>query len=498
MAKDLTACGTTPCDLDGGSSFIFVSYAHKDARFVFPVIDGINANGYKVWYDGGIRISASWTDEIAKAVQTCAVFLTFISKNAMESDFVRREIEFALTIPKKTIIPVYLDGMDVLPSGLALMLSTTQGITNEKYPVEVVSRILKALENNGIAREGEIDSGWREKLTSRLKKYRKKSLLLKLAVAAPVIAAILVAGYLRLFPAKPAPLELQASLINVSVQSDRPSDELLLSKLTALFEDGTLPDYNLVASSLDSRVHLQVARPSAEAAPQVWVMDPKDGSLFNRQESLKIPLDDDSVENGSLDVLRGNLTRLAALRALQDMPSIPFRQLDLLVEYRIFAKVSDEEWLTLPEWERKSIAGQRWKLTRTISADEDGDVKLDPEERLLEIRAANHSSRSFHIYAVNATPDASILPFLPYSNLRSTEVKPRETLTFDEDGILLEEKWEYIRIIASESALDIQGLYQEGFVTYPDRSATRGSIPQAYDILNENEPAGMGRFFLLD
>ncbi|MCL2011068.1 MAG: TIR domain-containing protein, partial [Synergistaceae bacterium] len=459
MAKNITACDTIPCELDGKSPFIFVSYAHKDARLVFPVIDGVSANGFKIWYDGGIKVSASWTEEIAKAIQLCAVFLAFISKNAMESDFVRREIEYALTIPKKIIIPVYLDGMNALPPGLALMLSATQGITDEKNPAEIVSRILGALENNGIARAGESDGGWREKLTSRLKKDKKKSLLLKFAMAAAVIAAIFIAGYLSLFPAKPAPLELQAPLISVSVQSGR-SDEFLLPKLTALFEDGALPDFNLVASSSDSRVHLQVIRPAAEAAPQVWVMDPRDASLFNRQESLKIPLDDDSIENGSLDVLRGNLARLAALRALQDMPSAPFRQFDLLVEYRIFAEVSEEEWLTLPEWERKSIGGQRWKLAVTVSADEDGDVKLAPGERLLEIRAANYSSRPFHIYAINATPDASILPFLPYSNLRSSEVKPGETRTFSEEGLLLEEKWEYIRVVASENAFDIQGLYQ--------------------------------------
>ena len=152
----------------------------------------------------------------------------------------------------------------------------------------------------------------------------------------------------------------------------------------------------------------------------------------------------------------------------------------------------------MPEWERKSIARQRWGLERTISADDDDDVKLAPEERLLEIRAANHSSRPLHIYAINATPDASILPFLPYSNLRASEVKPGEIRTFSEDGLLLEEEWEYIHIVASENAFDIQGLYQEGFVTYPDRSGTRGSIPQADDVLNENKLASKGKFFLLE
>ena len=498
MVEDLTTCNTVSCELDDESSFIFVSYAHKDAQFVFPVVDGVSANGYKIWYDGGIKISASWTEEIAIAIKNCTVFLAFISKNSMASDFVRREIEFVLTLPKKIVIPVYFESMDVLPSGLALMLSTTQGIMNEKNPAEVVSQILKVLENNGIAQEGEFDGGWREKLTSRLRKYKKRLLLRRLAVAAPVIAAIFIAAYPRLFPAKPTPFELQSAPINVSVESDRLSDELVLSKLTAIFEDGALPDYALVASSEDSRIHLQVVHPAVGTSPQVWVMDTRDASLYNRQESLKIPLDDDSVENGSLDVLRSNLTSLAALRALQDMPDVPFRGLDLLVEYKLFAKVSEEEWQTLPEWERKTISGERWKLTRTISADDDDDVRLAPEERLLEIKAANHSSRSFHLYGVNATPDAYILPFLPYSNLGSTEVKPRETRTFEEDGLLFEEKWEYVRVIAAENAFDIQGLYREGFLTYPDSSATRGSIPKADDFFSENKLASKGKFFLLE
>jgi hypothetical protein len=392
--------------------------------------------------------------------------------------------------------------MDVLPPELALMLSTTQGIMNEKTPVEVVPRILKALENNGMALEGEFDGEWREKLTLRWRKYKRKSFLLKLAAAVSVIAVMFAVGYLRLFPSKPVPLELQSAPINVSIQSSLPSDEAflqLLPKLAALFEDGTLPVYNLVASSLDSQVHLEIVHPSTVGTgPQVWVMDTRDASLYNRQESLKIPLDDNSVENGSLDVLRRNLTRLAALRTLQDMRSVPFRQFDLLVEYLLFMKVSDEEWRTLPEWERRSIGGERWKLTRTISADTDDDVKLAPEERLLEIRIANHSSRSFHVYAINATPDAYILPLLPHCNSISTEVKPGETRTFSEDGLFLEEKWEYVRIVASNNAFDIQGLHQEGFVTFPDRSATRGSLARANDILSENKLASRGIFFILD
>ncbi|MDR3231111.1 MAG: toll/interleukin-1 receptor domain-containing protein [Synergistaceae bacterium] len=130
----------------GDGPFLFVSYAHEDVRFVTTVIDGIVSGGYKVWYDKNIDVSTIWSDEIANAILACRVFVVFVTRASMASSFVRSEVEFALD-KKVTVIPVYLEGMDVMPPGLSLMLHSTQGIEGND-PGVIVFRICKWLMQN--------------------------------------------------------------------------------------------------------------------------------------------------------------------------------------------------------------------------------------------------------------------------------------------------------------------------------------------------------------
>lgn len=149
MSLDMK-CGVVPCRADE-SSFVFISYAHNDAEFVFPVIEAVAAGGYKVWYDRGIDISATWSDEIAGAIASSRALVVFVTKSSMASSYVRSEIEFALN-KKVKVIPVYLEGMDILPPGLALGLNSTQGI-QETDPEVVVSKICAALEYNRVQKQ---------------------------------------------------------------------------------------------------------------------------------------------------------------------------------------------------------------------------------------------------------------------------------------------------------------------------------------------------------
>ncbi|GHU13727.1 hypothetical protein FACS189441_1780 [Betaproteobacteria bacterium] len=151
MAEKKAHCSVIPCNYDD-DSFAFISYAHQDAGTVFPIIERIAAEGYALWYDRGIAISSTWTDEIAIAIKRCKAFVLFISKNAVNSQYVRAEIEFALN-NKTKVIPVYLDGIDVLPPGLALGLNATQGITDIDTPQFVANQICNALIYNKVARK---------------------------------------------------------------------------------------------------------------------------------------------------------------------------------------------------------------------------------------------------------------------------------------------------------------------------------------------------------
>ena len=134
-----------PCKIEE-KPFIFISYARSDAHVVSPVLEGIAASGYSVWYDHGIEINTMWTDEIANAIIASAIVVVFVTKGAMASGYVRMEVEFAISKGVR-VIPIYLEGIAVLPPGLALMLQSTQGIESSDANV-IVFKLCKWLSQN--------------------------------------------------------------------------------------------------------------------------------------------------------------------------------------------------------------------------------------------------------------------------------------------------------------------------------------------------------------
>jgi hypothetical protein len=163
----------------------FVTYARANSAIVLSTIEKITKSGFKLWYDKGITPSSTWTDEIANAIIDSSIVIAFISKEAMESAYVRNEIEFALSKQKK-ILPVYLDGMEILPPGLALVLNTTQGVMGKKNTDEIAEQICAGLEFYGDTGKGAVE-------VKTVRKPRRRGLITALAAAFVMILAI--AGY---------------------------------------------------------------------------------------------------------------------------------------------------------------------------------------------------------------------------------------------------------------------------------------------------------------
>jgi len=116
-----------PCTAyTGDDPFVFVSYAHADASAVYPEISRISLLGCRVWFDEGIDPGNEWTEEIAKALSRSAMFIVFLSPNAVKSKNVRNEINLADKLTK-TVIAIHLEETE-LPAGLDLVLSSTQAV----------------------------------------------------------------------------------------------------------------------------------------------------------------------------------------------------------------------------------------------------------------------------------------------------------------------------------------------------------------------------------
>jgi tetratricopeptide (TPR) repeat protein len=109
---------------EGDGPFVFVSYSHIDRLQVYPIIDYLNKTGKNIWYDEGIPISEDWKKSIVDNLERCRAFLVFITPHIIDSEYVRKEISFALK-KQKPFFSVYLKETE-LPSRLEFEIGDIQ------------------------------------------------------------------------------------------------------------------------------------------------------------------------------------------------------------------------------------------------------------------------------------------------------------------------------------------------------------------------------------
>lgn len=88
---------------------VFLSYRRADAKAADAILEQLEAAGYGVWIDrsdigGGKR----WREEIERALQTADTMIFLLSKSALESDEVYRELARSVELGK-SILPIRLD-----------------------------------------------------------------------------------------------------------------------------------------------------------------------------------------------------------------------------------------------------------------------------------------------------------------------------------------------------------------------------------------------------
>jgi hypothetical protein len=132
----------------GDEPYIFVSYSHKDAGRVFPELQTLRSLGYRIWYDEGIEPGNEVSEIIAGAILRCGFFLVFISPNAVNSRYVRDEINFAID-KEKELLAIHLEETK-LPAGIELRMSNYQAImkydlTAETYRKKVMMSLPQKL-----------------------------------------------------------------------------------------------------------------------------------------------------------------------------------------------------------------------------------------------------------------------------------------------------------------------------------------------------------------
>lgn len=96
---------------EGAKPYIFVSYAHADKKTVYRIINDLNNEGYRLWYDEGIEIAGRYRAAINEHIENCEVFMVFVTEISMKRPDVIEECVYALSLHKK-IIFVCLEAVD--------------------------------------------------------------------------------------------------------------------------------------------------------------------------------------------------------------------------------------------------------------------------------------------------------------------------------------------------------------------------------------------------
>ena len=111
---------------EGSENYIFISYAHKDAQTVVPILEEMQKNGFRLWYDLGIEAGTEWPEYIAERLEGCHTVIAFMSDHAASSRNCRNEINEALNLEKDMLV-IHLSETKLTP-GMRLQLNSTQSM----------------------------------------------------------------------------------------------------------------------------------------------------------------------------------------------------------------------------------------------------------------------------------------------------------------------------------------------------------------------------------
>jgi serine/threonine protein kinase len=92
---------------------VFISYSREDPNIATQLVNDLENNQFDVWFDKkSIVVGKAWEPQIRAGIRECDKFIAILSPDAVESEYVQAEIDYAKE-KKKAIIPIVHRNCDV-------------------------------------------------------------------------------------------------------------------------------------------------------------------------------------------------------------------------------------------------------------------------------------------------------------------------------------------------------------------------------------------------
>jgi TolB-like protein len=131
------AGGSESKDGSGAASKVFISYASQDAAVANSVCAALEAAELACWIaPRDVRAGESYAAEIVQAINSCRMLLLVLSKSAIDSPHVLREVERASS-KKRPVLSIRMDASE-LPPDLEYFLSANHWLDASSGPIEKI------------------------------------------------------------------------------------------------------------------------------------------------------------------------------------------------------------------------------------------------------------------------------------------------------------------------------------------------------------------------
>lgn len=129
---------------EGPDPYLFASYSHADTPAVNHVLEALDREKFRVWYDDTMEIGTDFREELRRKIENCHAFLLFVSESSMQSKYCGMEILTAFKYGKR-IYPVYLEADVAIPAPLKMLIENLQHVKGD--PASQEKNIPKLVES---------------------------------------------------------------------------------------------------------------------------------------------------------------------------------------------------------------------------------------------------------------------------------------------------------------------------------------------------------------